>query len=97
MTLAEDFATVRATLQAKVGKQGQSLRALDAIEQRVQELEAAVRWALGERGEFRVRASHEGAFYWRTELRERAFGRAAAVLAEGRITSTHFGEILTDD
>lgn len=34
--------------------------------------EEAIRWALGERGEFRVRDEGEPAFWWRSELRRRA-------------------------
>ena len=34
--------------------------------------EMAIRWALGEVGEFRERRQGEGAWYWRTELRKRA-------------------------
>lgn len=40
----------------------------------VKRLERAVRWALGELGDFpgRPRAPGEGAFWWRTELQKRA-------------------------
>lgn len=34
--------------------------------------ERALRWALGELGEFRHREDGEGAFWWRTELQKRA-------------------------
>jgi hypothetical protein len=38
---------------------------------------AAVAWALGETDDFRPRADGEGAYWWRTELRARAFPDAA--------------------
>ena len=41
-------------------------------EQRVRDLEAAIRWALGEEGEFPSREAGQGAYWWRTELRQRA-------------------------
>lgn len=34
--------------------------------------ERAIRWALGELGEFRTREDGEGGFWWRTELHKRA-------------------------
>jgi hypothetical protein len=45
---------------------------LTAAEARVSELEGALRWALGEGDEFRLRGPGEGAFWWRKELGERA-------------------------
>jgi hypothetical protein len=45
---------------------------LRAAEARVSELEGALRWALGEGDEFRLRGPGEGAFWWRKELGERA-------------------------
>lgn len=47
---------------------------LAAAEQENQRLTMAVRWALGEVGEFRDRGPRDGAFWWRTELRRRAMG-----------------------
>lgn len=35
-------------------------------------LRAAIMWALGCEDEFRARYKHEGAYWWRTELRERS-------------------------
>jgi hypothetical protein len=43
-------------------------------EQRVRELEEAVLWALGEAGDFPPREEGQGAYWWRPELRKRAFG-----------------------
>ena len=40
--------------------------------ERVEELEKAVRWALGECGEFKTWPDAAGAYWWRTELRLRA-------------------------
>lgn len=34
--------------------------------------EAAIRWALGEEGDFAFRPEGAGAYWWRTELRQRA-------------------------
>ena len=42
------------------------------LKARVAELEAAVRWALGEEGDFPLRGDGQGAYWWRTELRRRA-------------------------
>ena len=39
---------------------------------RIEELEDAVRWALGELGDFEQRPEGAGAYWWRTELRQRA-------------------------
>jgi hypothetical protein len=44
----------------------------ELAEARVQELEAAVRWALGEEGDFPHRLEGDPAYYWRPELRRRA-------------------------
>jgi hypothetical protein len=44
----------------------------------VRRLRAAIRWALGEEGEFPGTAQGLGAFYWRRELRTRAFGAETA-------------------
>jgi hypothetical protein len=43
-----------------------------------QRLTNAIRWALGEGDDFRPRVVGEGAYWWRNELRARAFGPAAA-------------------
>lgn len=40
--------------------------------QREQMLEDAIRWALGEKGDFPARQEGEGAYWWRSELRRRA-------------------------
>ena len=45
---------------------------LAASQQRVAELEEAIKWALGENGEFVGREVGQGAFWWRTELRRRS-------------------------
>jgi RNase P subunit RPR2 len=42
-----------------------------------QRLTNAIRWALGEGDDFRPRVVGEGAYWWRNELRARAFGPAA--------------------
>lgn len=47
-------------------------RSNHALTARVKELEGALRWALGEEGEFPFRAEVQGAYWWRTELRRRA-------------------------
>lgn len=41
-------------------------------EARIARLEAALRWALGEGGDFPVRSGGDGMFWWRKELRVRA-------------------------
>jgi len=39
-------------------------------------LNAAIRWALGGKdSDFRARAEGEGAYWWRKELRERAYAK----------------------
>jgi hypothetical protein len=38
----------------------------------VARLRSAIRWALGEEGEFPLRPEGKGAYWWRTELRRRA-------------------------
>ncbi len=48
----------------------------DHHRERIATLEAAVRWALGEEGEFTPRLDG-GRYWWRTELRARAAIRAA--------------------
>ena len=42
------------------------------VEGKVRKLERAIRWALGEIGEFPPREEGRGAYWWRTELRRRA-------------------------
>jgi hypothetical protein len=52
------------------------------LRKRTAALEEAVRWALGEDvpgPEFRAREPGEGAYWWRIELRRRAFPPAEAV------------------
>ena len=38
----------------------------------IERQQAALRWALGENGDFRERLQGEGRYWWRTELRARA-------------------------
>lgn len=45
---------------------------LIALEQERDALREAVHWALGERGDFPTRQEGQGAYWWRTELREKA-------------------------
>lgn len=50
------------------------------LEKRVKQLEAAIRWALGEEGSFGAEppplaGKYRRRFWWRTELRRRAFPR----------------------
>lgn len=40
--------------------------------ERLEKCEAAIRWALGEEGDFPTRQTGQGAYWWRTELRNRA-------------------------
>ena len=47
----------------------QRARRLEAENQR---MHLAIRWALGEYGEFQLRDPTDGAFWWRNELRRRA-------------------------
>lgn len=42
------------------------------LERRMKKLESAIRWALGEKGDFPQRQDGQGAYWWRTELRRRA-------------------------
>ncbi len=51
-----------------------------ALRARVAELERVIEWALGERGDFPSLPDDwpKRKFYWRTELRERAFGKSKA-------------------
>lgn len=59
----------KAEMQERIGQLERLLA--DARAQR-DALEKAVRWALGEDGEFKVRSPAYGPYYWRRELRERA-------------------------
>lgn len=43
-----------------------------ALLARVEALEGAIRWALGEQGEFTIPAEPFGRYWWRAELRRRA-------------------------
>lgn len=45
---------------------------VDALRARIEQLEGAVYWACGVNGEFDRPDNARGAFWWRTELRERA-------------------------
>lgn len=47
-------------------------RHLMAQDRRIARYERAIRWACGEVGSFPVRPEGKGAYYWRTELRERS-------------------------
>lgn len=38
----------------------------------IRRLRRAVKWALGENGDFPIRQDGQGAYWWRTELRRRA-------------------------
>ena len=68
--IAELEAQVEA-LQNKCARRGLSPEDSDALQARVEVLEAAIRWALGEGDAFPMIA--EPPYYrWRTELRERA-------------------------
>lgn len=44
---------------------------------RIAKLENAIKWALGEKGDFPQRQDGQGSYYWRTELRKRAFSSKA--------------------
>ena len=46
--------------------------ALEQARAEVERLTSAIRWALGEGGEFPVRMEGQGQYWWRTELRRRA-------------------------
>ena len=46
---------------------------LAAMLKKIKRLENAIKWALGEKGNFLQRKDKQGAYYWRTELRKRAF------------------------
>ena len=45
---------------------------VDGMVDRVRELEDAIRWALGEVGDFPARGPAQGAYWWRSELLRRA-------------------------
>lgn len=47
-------------------------KAWKAAQERISRLEEAVKWALGEGEHFPARSPGEGAYWWRTELRNRA-------------------------
>ena len=49
-------------------------------------LENAIRWALGEEGDFAPRPDGAGAYWWRSELRERAFGGLPAAPSDTLVT-----------
>jgi hypothetical protein len=50
----------------------QALARLAALAERAEQYEEAIRWALGERGDWPPRLPLRVAFYWRKELRRRA-------------------------
>ena len=47
--------------------------ALLGLANHVEKLDAAIKWALGENGDFAQRPEGAGAYWWRTELRKRAY------------------------
>jgi hypothetical protein len=47
--------------------------ALLGIADKIERLDEAVKWALGENGDFAQRPEGAGAYWWRTELRKRAY------------------------
>lgn len=49
---------------------------------RIEQLENAIKWALGENGEFAARKDGQGAYWWRTELRKRAMEPSAGQTEE---------------
>lgn len=51
---------------------GSLLRIVDNQQARIAELESAIKWALGEEGEFGGETPEKGRYWWRTELRKRA-------------------------
>jgi hypothetical protein len=71
-------------LRFKLQAQAEEIARLTANqESRILQLTAAVRWALGEYGEFvdeppPLKGKYRRRFWWRTELRERAFGPSHA-------------------
>ena len=46
----------------------------DHQEAEIERLRAAINWALGETDTFHTRGDGEGAYWWRKELRHRAYG-----------------------
>jgi hypothetical protein len=62
---SELFLRERDRLAARVAER-------DRLKARVAELEAAVRWALGEKGSFARQGPNDSPYWWRTELRRRA-------------------------
>lgn len=69
-----DYPAVGSSALAALDKGDAALRA------RVAKLERVIEWALGERGDFPSLPDDwpKRKFYWRTELRERAFGKSKA-------------------
>lgn len=63
---------LRADLNDAVRQLAKQSRDLDSCERRLLALGQAVKWALGENGEFKPRPSKGGSFWWREELRRRA-------------------------
>lgn len=57
--------------------EGELLAEVDPLpdhEQSIMVLTEAIQWALGEKGDFPARSSGTGAYWWRSELRKRAYG-----------------------
>lgn len=54
------------------GSKADTLAAMKAAVRELRRLQMAVRWALGEVGDFPMRQEGQGAYWWRTELRKRA-------------------------
>lgn len=69
--------THKARLHDTQRELNEALAEVERLRQRVAELEAAARWALGESGSFPPREDGQGAYWWRKELRRRAFGGGA--------------------
>lgn len=73
------------------------------LEAQVRQLREAIEWALGERDEFPqepapLAGKYRRPYYWRTELRSRAFGAALAQPQgeEKRTTHEHGCALFTD-
>lgn len=60
------------------------LQRMDRQDLEIIRLEDAIRWALGEKGDFPSRPEGAGSYYWRAELRKRAGMSRANVPSEPR-------------
>ncbi len=54
------------------GSRSDTLANVKSAVRELRRLQMAVRWALGEVGDFPMRQNGQGAYWWRTELRRRA-------------------------